>query len=136
MKRQIQRPVHETFNDGFLYYGFQSVQRSSEGKRIGETYQQKGKLAFRLMSARDQDFQLAGTMSSRLDLKVKTKLPPSAQESSTIPSSFFESYKNLRKSNIKIRIGTMEYDVITVDFDTSRRYLFFYLQEVGGFRDE
>jgi hypothetical protein len=130
MKRRIQRPVHEIFNDGYLSYGFRSIERSSQGKRIGETFLQKGKLAFKLMSARDQDYQLVGTMGSSLDLKVKTMLPP------TIPTLFSESYTDLRKSNITVRIGSIEYDVITVDFDNSRRYLFFYLQEVGGFEDE
>jgi hypothetical protein len=117
------KQYRETFNDGFLQYGYKVTERSPTGKRIGDSFVPDGKLAYKLMSAREQDHQLAGTMNSRLDLKVKTLLPPS-----------MESMK--RKSNLKALIDQTEYDVITIDRDKTRRYLFFYLQEVGGFDGE
>jgi hypothetical protein len=116
MLRQIAKPLHEVFNDGFLFYGYDTTQRVN-GKKVGEEFTQEGKLAFQLMSARDQDLQLAGSMNAKLDLKVKTLFPP--------------SFRKVTKSNLKCVIDSVKYDVIHVDWDTDKRYLFFYLQEVG-----
>lgn len=117
MKRKIQRPVHEVFNDGFLDYGHNQTLRNETKKRIGETFTSEGKLAFKLLSAREEDYHFAGSMGASLDLKVKTRLPP--------------SFKNVRKNSLKARIENLVYDVITVDRDNDKRYLYFYLQEVG-----
>jgi len=56
-------------------------------------------------------------MGASLDLKVKTRLPP--------------SFKNVKKTSLKAKIENLVYDVITVDWDNDKRYLYFYLQEVG-----
>jgi len=106
----------ETFNDGFLSYGHKQTQRSETRKRIGEVFIEEGKLAYREMSCRDQDYQMAGIMGASLDRKVKTLYPP--------------SFRNINKNKLKVVIGHVEYDVITVDSD--RHYLYFYLQEVGA----
>ncbi|TLS37741.1 phage head closure protein [Pseudalkalibacillus caeni] len=111
------KSYRETFNDGFLQYGHNSVQRSANGKRIGESFLAEGKLAFKEMSARESDFELAGTMGSSLDLKVKTRFPP--------------SFRNIKKSGLKVVIESVEYDVIKADVDRNNNYLYFYLQEVG-----
>lgn len=113
------QPHRETFNDGFLIYGHKKTQRSGSGKRIGEEFQQEGKLAFKEMSAREGDYQFAGMMGAQLDLKVKTLYPPSFRD-------------DVKKSKLKIKIRGIEYDVIKVDPDNVNRFLFFYLQEVGG----
>ncbi|GGD05404.1 phage head closure protein [Pontibacillus salipaludis] len=118
MLRKVQKPIHQVFNDGYLYYGRDVTQRSGVGKRIGEEFVQEGKLAYQLMDGREQDYEMANTMGSSLDLKVKTPYPP--------------SFINVRKSNLKVRINQIEYSVIYVDFDHSRRLLYFYLQEVGA----
>jgi hypothetical protein len=117
MKRKIQKPVHEVFNDGFLQYGKTTSQRNSARKKTGETFNAEGKLAFSLLSAREEDYQMAGSMNARLDMKVKTRFPP--------------SFKQIKKSSLKCKIETILYDVIDVDWDSGRRYLYFYLQEVG-----
>lgn len=108
----------ETFNDGYLVYGRKVTKRSSTRKRIGETFQAEGTLAFKLMSERAEDYQMAETMGHQLDLKVKAPLPP--------------LFNKRKSSTLKIQIDGMEYDVITVDYEPSRRFLYFYLQEVGG----
>jgi hypothetical protein len=70
------------------------------------------------MSCRDSDYQMAGLMGASLDLKVKTLYPP--------------SFRNINKSKLKVIVSGVEYDVIKVDSDSAKNYLFFYLQEVGG----
>ncbi|MFC0525779.1 phage head-tail adapter protein [Pontibacillus salicampi] len=117
MRRNIQRPIHQVFNDGFLYYGHDETQRNSTGKRIGDKFIQNGMLAYQLMDGREEDYEMANTQGNSLDLKVKTPFPP--------------SFYNVPKTNLKVYIEDIEYHVITVDFDRGRRFLFFYLQEVG-----
>jgi hypothetical protein len=112
------KQYRETFNDGFLQYGHKHTQRSPTGKRIGETFNPEGKLAYKEMSCRDSDYQLAGILGASLDLKVKTLYPP-----------FF---RNVNKNKFKVVINSVEYDVIKVDSDSEKIYLYFYLQEVGG----
>lgn len=111
------QPKHQTFNDGFLQYGHNLTNRSSTGKRIGESFIPKGKLAYHIMSARDEDYKYAGMMGASLDLKIMTRLPP--------------SFRNINKSKLKVRIGNVEYDVLKTDRDKNGRNLYFYLQEVG-----
>ncbi|UFU00366.1 head-tail adaptor protein [Radiobacillus kanasensis] len=118
MQRRIQKPVHEVFNDGFLEYGKVTVQRNDARKKIGDAFVPEGKLAYQLMNAREEDIQLAGAMNSRLDMKVKTRFPPSFKT-------------NRKKSSMSCKVHEIIYDVIDVDWDKSRSYLFFYLQEVG-----
>jgi nucleoid-associated protein YejK len=121
MLQQIHRPQHETFNDGFLTYGRKTTQRSPTGKRTGETFAAEGKLAYKEMSCRDSDYQMAGLMDASLDLKVKTHYPP--------------SFRNISKSKLKVRISGIEFDVIKVDPE-GKQYLYFYLQEVGAIENE
>jgi hypothetical protein len=111
------KPYRETFNDGYLQYGHKQTQRSSTGKRIGEIFTPEGKLAFKEMSCRDSDYQMAGILGASLDLKVKTLYPP--------------SFRNVNKNKYKVAINYVEYDVIKVDSDSEKIYLYFYLQEVG-----
>jgi hypothetical protein len=118
MQKVITKPIHEVFNDGYLDYGYKQTQRSPTGKRIGEVFVAKGKLAFKELSCRDSDYQMAGLMRASLALKVKTPYPP--------------SFRMISKSKLKVVISGIEYDVINVDSDPGKRYLFFYLQEVGA----
>lgn len=111
-------PLRETFNDGFLAYGYKETIRSESRKSLGSQFIEKGKLHFREISARDSDYQQAGLMGAKLDMKVKTMYPP--------------SFRFINKSKLKIIIRGIEYDAIKVDPDNNQRYLYFYLQEVGG----
>ncbi len=117
IKRQIQKPIHKTFNDGFLQYGYDQIKRDENRKRIGETFVGEGKLAFSEMSARDEDYQMAGYNNASLDLKIETLCPP--------------NLKNVSASKLKCVIDNIKYDVIKVDRDKDKRYLYFYLQKVG-----
>jgi hypothetical protein len=108
----------ETFNDGYLQYGHKQTHRSETGKRIGESFTGEGMLAFKEMSCRDSDFQMAGILGASLDLKVKTLYPP--------------SFRRINKSKLKVVVAGVEYDVIKVDSDSQKSHLYFYLQEVGG----
>jgi hypothetical protein len=111
------KPHRETFNDGFIQYGYSKTKRSETGKKIGELFSPSGRLAYKELSCRDRDYELAGSLNSRLDRKIKTPAPP--------------SFRNQSKSNLKVVIEEEEFDVIEVDSDPGRRHLFFYLQKVG-----
>lgn len=113
------KAYRETFNDGFLSYGRKQTIRSN-GKRAGETFKEEGKLAFKVMSCRDSDYQLIGIMGSSLDYKVKTLFPP--------------SFKTINKNKLKVKISNTEFDVIKVDSE-GNKYLYFYLQEVGSINE-
>ncbi|KZR58360.1 hypothetical protein [Pseudobacillus badius] len=113
-----QKAYRETFNDGFLQYGYKQTKRSETGKRLGEIFTAEGRLAFKEVTCRDQDYQMAGIMSASLDLKVKTLYPP--------------SFRRINKSKLKVVIDEKEFDVIKADPDNSKRYLHFYLQKVGA----
>jgi hypothetical protein len=117
LKRRIQKPVHEPLNDGFMEYGYDTPKRNERGKRIGEDFLAKGKLAFKELSARNQDYEMAGVIGTSLDLKLKTYRPP-----------FF---RNEEKAKLKCVVDNTKYDVIKVDGDSDKRYLYFYLQKVG-----
>lgn len=114
----MKQHYREVFNDGFLEYGYKKTQRSESGKKTGEAFTSNGKLAYKEMTARDSDYQLAGAMGSKLDLKVKTMFPP--------------SFRSIVKSKLKVVIRGKEFDVIKVDHDTQTLFLYFLLQEVGG----
>lgn len=116
MRRQ--QKINETFNDGYLYFGYDTILRNDNKKRIGETFEEKGKLAFTELSARDQDYNFAYMNNASLDLKVKTLYPP-----------FF---REVKKSKLKCLIDGIKYDVLKVDADKDKRYLYFYLQNVGA----
>jgi hypothetical protein len=117
----MQHRYRETFNDGFLQYGSKKTQRSESGKRIGGAFVAEGKLAFKEMSARESDYQLAGSLGAKLDRKVKTLYPP--------------SFRTINKSKLKLVIQNIEYDVIKVDSDNGNQFLYFYLQEVGSIHE-
>ncbi|MFD2638391.1 head-tail adaptor protein [Piscibacillus salipiscarius] len=115
------KPLHEPLNDGFLEYGRVTPVRNGVGKRTGEAFVSEGKLAFKELSAREEDYRMAGLKGASLDIKVKTLCPP--------------KLKRISKTQLTVMIDQIEYDVIEVDRDNQQRYLYFYLQEVGV-RDE
>lgn len=113
------KPQHrDNFNDGYLQYGYRTTQYSETGKRLGEVFEMLGTLAFEEMSCRDQDYLLANALGSRLDLKVRTMLPP--------------TFKSVDKSKLKVSIGTEKFDIVKIDTDRNKNYLYFYLQKVGA----
>lgn len=115
------KQYRETFNDGFLAFGRKETIRSN-GKRVGERFIEDGKLAFKEMSCRDGDYQMAGILGASLDMKVKTLYHP--------------RLRSVNKSKLKVKINNTEFDVIKADNDKNRSFLFFYLQEVGVVREQ
>ncbi|EKS8371205.1 phage head-tail adapter protein [Bacillus thuringiensis] len=117
----VQKAYRETFNDGYLVYGYKKTERSEEGKRVGEIFQEEGRLAYQDMSIRDSDYQMVGVVTTGLDVKVKTLYPP--------------SFKKTNKNKLKVKVDEVEYDVIKVDPDATKRYLYFYLQQAVKTRE-
>lgn len=117
----MNKQIREVLNDGFANYGVQKTERSANRVRVNGKFENMGRLAFKTLSCREQDYQIAQTLSAVLDMKIKTFYPP--------------DLKDFPKNKLKIRINNIEYDVIKVDHDTEKRYLFFYLQEVGNIDD-
>lgn len=112
----MNKRVRKIFNDGFLEFGSRKTIRTA-GKKTGTEFISEGRLAFNELSVREQDYQLADLATSRIDLKVETLFPP-----------FF---KKIRKTKMKVLIDGVEFDVIKVDADYDKNFLYFYLQEVG-----
>ncbi|WP_242226117.1 phage head closure protein [Bacillus cereus group sp. BfR-BA-01358] len=117
----VLKAYRETFNDGFLEYGYKKTERSENGKRIGEKFHEEGKLAYKEMSFRDSDYQIVGVLTTGLDLKLKTLYPP--------------SFRKINKNKLKVLIDGVEYDVIKTDHDSNKQYLFFYLQQAVKSRE-
>lgn len=118
----VQKFHNEVFNDGFLTYGYMETLRNERETIIGEHFVEKGSLAFRQMSARESDYQLTDTMGSRLDMKVKTRFPP--------------SFQKVNKNKLSVMIDGDEYDVTYIDQDNVNRFLYFYLERVGNHNGE
>lgn len=117
----VQKAYRETFNDGYLIYGYKKTERSEEGKRIGEKFHEEGKLAYKVMSLRDSDYNMVGVLTTGLDVKVKTLCPP--------------SFRKRNKNKLKVFMDGTEYDVIKVDHDAAKQYLYFYLQQAVKIRE-
>lgn len=111
------RRIRETLNDGVLFFGRNETLRSPTGKNIGKKFVQEGFLHYGEKSHRERDYRLADALSSTLDLKVKTYYPP--------------NFKNVQKTDLVVRIGSTEFEVIQADPDETKTYLYFYLQKVG-----
>lgn len=114
--------IRDSLNDGFIQYGRVETRRSERGKPIGEKFMPLGRLAYQELSCRDADYEMAQTMSRVLDIKIRTLQPPTLRKSDL--------------SKLKVVLNGMEYDVIKADSDREKRYLYFYLQEVGAFEQD
>lgn len=114
----VQRFHNEVFNDGYLTYGYMETERDDNESIIDEVFTEMGSLAYKHMSARESDYQLTDTMGSRLDMKVKTRFPP--------------SFRKVNKNKLTVMIEGDEYNVTHVDPDNVNRFLYFYLEKVGN----
>lgn len=112
------KKIRDVLNDGFIQYGTKETERSSKGKRIGEKFVPMGRLAYQEMSCRDEDYEMAKVLSAVLSLKIRTLCPP--------------RLRKYNKNKLKVIVEGTEYDVIKVDSDREKMYLYFYLQEVGA----
>ncbi|EOH96383.1 phage head closure protein [Enterococcus pallens] len=107
--------IRETFNDGVMYYGRNKDILSDKKKIIGKEFAKEGKLFFRELSIRDQDYRVADGIGKVVDMKIKTVYPP--------------SFKKVAKHNLVGKIDGSIYEVFKVDHDSN--YLYFYLTKVG-----
>ncbi|MFE3573710.1 phage head-tail adapter protein [Lysinibacillus sp. NPDC059133] len=112
------KKIRDVLNDGYIQYGTKETGRSAKRKRIGEKFVPMGRLAYQEMSCRDEDYEMAKVLSAVLSLKIRTLCPP--------------QLRKFDKSKLKVIVEGIEYDVIKVDSDREKMYLYFYLQEVGA----
>lgn len=100
----------DTFTDGFIRYGLIKIKRNSVGVKIGEEFEEKGKLAFGNVNIRDSDNVTAFSLGYTINKKIK------------VP------YRNL-ENNIKVKINNEDvlYDVVKKD-TSDYKTLFIYLQ--------
>lgn len=115
---RIKRPKHDPLNDGYLTYGYRVIKRNEQRKRIGTKFEPVGELAFSIVSARESDIEIAQSYGKSLDLKVKTWFPP--------------NFNKIKKTDMVCVVNDIEHDVIRSDWDKERRYIYWYLQEVGS----
>lgn len=113
-----QKRIRDVLNDGYVEYGTKETRRSGRGKRIGGSFTSMGRLAFKEISCRDSDYEMAKFMSAVLDIKIKTLCPP--------------QLRDFDRSKLIIVLEGKEFDVIKCDRDKVNNYLYFYLQEVGA----
>lgn len=108
------------FNDGLLSYGHKETKLGDGNKRIGEEFREKGTLFFEELHTREQDYQKFSTMGKTLSIKVRTQYPP-----------FF---KKVSKADMLIFIDEDCYEVIDVNSDKEKVFLYWYLSKVGDGR--
>lgn len=113
-----QERIRDVLNDGYALYGVKETKRSDRGKRIGDAFKPMGRLAYKEMSCRDSDYEMAKVMTAVLDIKIKTLCPP--------------QLRDFDRSKLTIIVEGKEFDVIKCDRDKVNNYLYFYLQEVGA----
>lgn len=112
--------IRETFVDGRMEYGRFKDKLSEKKKRIGKEFVKEGKLFFRELSIREQDYQFAKGLDTQLDLKIKTPYP--------------SIFRGVKKRDLIGKINGEFFDVVKVDHD--RFYLYFYLTKVGDPSDK
>lgn len=105
------------FNDGLLSYGYTKVKLGEGNKRIGKEFQEEGTLFFEELHSREQDYQKFLTMGKSLSMKVRTQYPP-----------FF---KKISKADMTVFIDEDCYEVIDVNSDKEKIFLYWYLSKVG-----
>lgn len=105
------KSYHETYNDGFLYFGSIKILKNTKKEKIGEEIEIKGKRPFAYVNIRDNDNIEADSLGYTIDKKVRIPL-------SKIPQ------------NIKVKLNNGEdiYEVKKRDSD-DRKNIYLYLQK-------
>ncbi|MER2190625.1 MAG: hypothetical protein ABS951_06655 [Solibacillus sp.] len=101
-------------NDGLLEYGALKTERNAARKVTGSSFEKVGTLFYEQLSVRESDHLQYGASGKRIDIKVKTLLPPNFSE----------------VDELLIRIGSKFYHVI--QSDPARPYVFLYLHLIEG----
>lgn len=108
-QRRRNNNLLEKLRDGQLEIGNESTERVN-GKLVGKTFQPSVSLAFNFADIREQDHEIFSDFSKVEALKVKTYCIP--------------DYK--RKN--KVKLEDKLYDIVKVDADNDRMYMFWYLE--------
>lgn len=105
---------HETYNDGFIYYGLIKIKRNNKKEKIGEEIEIIGKRPFEYVNIRDSDNNIADSLGYTIDKKIKIPL-------SELPE------------NIKIKVNNDDtlYEVKKRDSSDSKN-IYLYLQKVSN----
>lgn len=105
---------HETYNDGFIYYGLIKIKRNSKKEKIGEEIEIIGKRPFEYVNIRDSDNNIADSLGYTIDKKIKIPL-------SELPE------------NIKIKVNNDNtlYEVKKRD-SSDNKNIYLYLQKVSN----
>ncbi|MGQ3736825.1 phage head-tail adapter protein [Bacillus sp. Fil] len=114
------KPYRKTYNDGILTIQEMKTIRNANKKVIGRELVDIMQLRFSELSFRETDITLCKGLGKKLDIKVETPYPPKFTSRDT--------------DALTIVLRGQSYSVIKAD--RSKQNLYFYLQKVGGNRDE
>lgn len=100
----------EELNSGRLFFGKKRTIRDSRKKLIRTELDIAGSLKFKIKTFKRDDFEQYFGIDKKVDLKIKTY-----------------NVRGFEESHV-IQIDNKFYDIVTIDFDPERRYMFLYLQ--------
>ena len=108
----------DRLNDGRLFFGKVETKRDARGKKIGQVFVNTGEMFFSYKTIRQSDFDLYNTSEQQIELKVKSYYVPTATK----------THQVLLKSRL--------YNITAIDVDNDKRYMYWYLTEVGEFIEQ
>ncbi|CZR11009.1 head-tail adaptor protein [Trichococcus collinsii] len=108
----------DRLNDGRLFFGKVETKRDASGKKIGQVFAKTGDMFFSYKTIRQSDFDLYNTSDQQIELKVKSYYIPTATK----------THQVLLKSRL--------YNITAIDVDNDKRYMYWYLSEVGEFIEQ
>lgn len=112
----MQKPKKTSYNDGVLTIVEEKQKLNSfnakSNVKTKEEFNEIIKLFYEEQSKRQEDVLFAKSMDRKLTLKLKTP-----------------EIKNM-KTNYKVLIDDVIYDILHLDFDKNNHTLYFYLEEV------
>ena len=103
----------DRLNDGRLFFGKVETKRDARGKQSGQVFVKTGEMFFSYKTIRQSDFDLYNTSEQQIELKVKSYYVPTATK----------THQVLLKSRL--------YNITAIDVDNDKRYMYWYLTEVG-----
>lgn len=107
----------EELNSGLLFYGTKETKRDSLGKNPKSVLIDEGRLRYKYKSIREMDFKQYYGIANKLDIKVKTYY-----------------VKNIEESHI-VKIDKEFFDIVKIDYDNERKYMYLYLVRRGSLDD-
>ena len=108
----------DRLNDGRLFFGKVETKRDARGKQSGQVFVKTGEMYFSYKSIRQSDYDLYNAADQQIELKVKSYYTPIATK----------THQVLLKSRL--------YNITAIDVDNDKRYMYWYLSEVGDFIEQ